>query len=156
MIVFFAPKYSRSIVKLQLNHWRHMDYFTDVLATFLDLGPLQWHCGLWRVSKLSDSSKYLHLCWEDERRSCGFVTTLGWVINDIIFIFGWTNPLSTIPWHTKNKSKSLLRFYRFFLERQLTRFWNKPRNVVIQNCIFHTFFYFKQHLYVQNEIVPCY
>ncbi len=38
--------------------------------------------------------KYLNLCSEDERRSCGFGTTWGWVINDRIFIFGWTIPLS--------------------------------------------------------------
>ncbi len=36
IIVFFAhKKHSRSFVKLPLNTWCHMDYFTDVLATFL-------------------------------------------------------------------------------------------------------------------------
>ncbi len=35
----------------------HMDYFTDVLATFLDLGTLQLRCCLWRVRKLSDFIK---------------------------------------------------------------------------------------------------
>ncbi len=34
--------------------------------------------------------KYLNLCSEDERTSYRFGTTWGWVINDIIFIFGWT------------------------------------------------------------------
>ncbi len=38
--------------------------------------------------------KYLNLCSEDERRSYRFEITRGWVINDIIFIFGWTIPLS--------------------------------------------------------------
>jgi len=37
--------------------------------------------------------KYLKLCSEDERRSYGFGPTWRRVINDIIFIFGWTNPL---------------------------------------------------------------
>ncbi len=38
VLVFFAhKKYSRSFIKLRLNHWCHMDYFNDVLATFLDL-----------------------------------------------------------------------------------------------------------------------
>ncbi len=38
IFVFFAyKKYSRSFVKLRLNPWCHMDYFTDLLATFLDL-----------------------------------------------------------------------------------------------------------------------
>ncbi len=39
-----------------------------------------------------NSLKYLNLCSEDERRSDRFGTTWGWVINDIIFIFGWTKP----------------------------------------------------------------
>ncbi len=39
------------------------------------------------------NQKYLNLCSEDERRSYGFGTTWGWVIDDIIVIFGWTNPL---------------------------------------------------------------
>ncbi len=30
-------KYSRSFVKLRLNPWCHLDYFTDLLAMFLDL-----------------------------------------------------------------------------------------------------------------------
>ncbi len=36
--------------------------------------------------------KYLNLCSEDERRSESFGTTWGWVINNRIFIFGWTIP----------------------------------------------------------------
>ncbi len=34
-----------------------MDYFTDVLATFLELGTLQLCCCLWRVLKLLDLIK---------------------------------------------------------------------------------------------------
>ncbi len=38
IFVFFAhKKYSRSFIKLQLNHWCHMDYFNNVLTTFLGL-----------------------------------------------------------------------------------------------------------------------
>ncbi len=37
-IVFFAhKKYSCSLIKLRLNHWCHMDYFNDVLTTYLGL-----------------------------------------------------------------------------------------------------------------------
>ncbi len=32
-----AQKYSRSFIKLRLNHWRHMNYFINVLTTFLGL-----------------------------------------------------------------------------------------------------------------------
>ncbi len=38
--------------------------------------------------------KYLNLCSEDELRSYRFGRTWGWVINDRIFIFGWTIPLT--------------------------------------------------------------
>ncbi len=34
--------------------------------------------------------KYLSLCSENEQRYYGSGTTWGWVINDRIFIFGWT------------------------------------------------------------------
>ncbi len=38
IFVFFAyKKYSRSFIKLQFNHWRHMDYFNNVITTFLGL-----------------------------------------------------------------------------------------------------------------------
>ncbi len=40
--------------------------------------------------------KYLNLCSEDEQRSYRFGTTWGWVINDSIFIFGWTIPLNKL------------------------------------------------------------
>ncbi len=39
-----------------------MDYFIDVLATFLDLGIFQLHCYLWRVRKLSDFIKNILIC----------------------------------------------------------------------------------------------
>ncbi len=37
---------------------------------------------------------HLNLCSKNERRSYRFGTTWGWVINDRIFIFGWTIPLT--------------------------------------------------------------
>ncbi len=40
--LFFAKKkYSCSVAKLKLSHWCHMDCFTDVFTTFLDLGIFQ-------------------------------------------------------------------------------------------------------------------
>ncbi len=36
---------------------------------------------------------YLNLCSEDKLRFYGFGTTWEWVINDRIYIFGWTIPL---------------------------------------------------------------
>ncbi len=38
LLVFFVQKkYSCIFIKLQLNHWCHMDYFIYVLTTFLGL-----------------------------------------------------------------------------------------------------------------------
>ncbi len=53
---------------------------------------------LWWCDNKSDliwfHQKHLNLCSEDEWRSYGFGTSWGWVINYIIFILGWTNPLT--------------------------------------------------------------
>ncbi len=49
---------------------------------------------------------------EDERRSHGFGTTWGWVINYIIFIFGWTIPLR--PGLVKGSEGSQMLFYVWF------------------------------------------
>ncbi len=42
-VFFLYKKYSRSFVKLQLNHWWHMDYFNDDLTIFLGLWTFQLH-----------------------------------------------------------------------------------------------------------------
>ncbi len=42
------------------------------------------------------SSKYLPLCSAEQRNSCMFGTTWGWVNDDRIFIFGWTIPLNLL------------------------------------------------------------
>ncbi len=62
-----------------------MAYFTDLLATFLDMETFQLCCCQWRVNF---SQKPLNLCSDDEPRSYGFGTTSGCVINDISFYFG--------------------------------------------------------------------
>ncbi len=85
-LLFFVHKvYSRSFITLRLSHWCHMGYFIDVLTSFLGLEC--GSCSLCRFRKLSDFTKqYLNLCsrW----------TKVVWVwkelINDRIFIFGWT------------------------------------------------------------------
>ncbi len=86
-------EYSRSFIKLRLHHWCHMDYFNNVL-TFLGLERVTG-VAVYAGSKktLGFHHKYLNVCSKDERRSYGFGTTWVWVINDRIFIFGWTIPL---------------------------------------------------------------
>ncbi len=48
---------------------------------------------IWQPYFLRRDKKYLNLRSEDEWRSYGVGTTWGWVINNRIFIFGWTIPL---------------------------------------------------------------
>ncbi len=98
IFVFFVhKKYFCSFVKLWLNSWCQ-DYFTDVLATLLDLGTFQLCCCLWEGQRaLGLHQKYLNLCSEDEWRVSS-PTTWGRVINDRIFISGWTIPLSKKLW----------------------------------------------------------
>ncbi len=103
--VFFAhKKYSCSFVKLRLNNWCHMDYFNDVLATFLSLDCVRILAVYGRVRDLSEFIKnILNVCSEDEQRIYRFGMTWGWVINDRIFIFGWTIPKS-------NRSRKIIEW----------------------------------------------
>ncbi len=77
-------KYSHSLLKLRLNHWCHMDYFNNVLTTFLGLecvSCIAVYCRVRWLSKMSEGLMGL------ERHEDG-------VINDRIFIYGWTVLLS--------------------------------------------------------------
>ncbi len=94
IFVFFAHiKYSHSFVNLRLNHWRHLDYFNDLLATFIGLDRVMI-LTVYGLSALGMHQQYLNFWSEDEQRSYRFGTTREWVINDIILIFGCTIPLT--------------------------------------------------------------
>ncbi len=82
----------QSLLWKRRNCWmkslNHVDYFNNVLTTFLCL-----ECGSSLAAYAGSesswiSSKNLNLHPEDERTSYR-----GWVINDRSFIFGWTIPL---------------------------------------------------------------
>ncbi len=76
-------KYFCGFVNLQLNLWCYMEYFTDRLATFLDMGTFQLCCCLWEGLKaLRFNQKHLNFCSDDEQRSYWFGTTSRWVLND--------------------------------------------------------------------------
>ncbi len=96
IFVFFAhKKYSRSFIKLRLNPWCHMDYFNDVLTTFVGLKCVSSLAVYMEGQKaLGFHQKYLNLCSEDERRLYLFGTTWGWVINARMIIFGWDTLLT--------------------------------------------------------------
>ncbi len=94
IFVFFAHKsYSRSFIKLRLNHWCHMDYYNDLLATFLSLDRVRILAVYGRVRELLECIKNILIC-VPKMKSYRFGTTRGWVINDRIVIFGWTILLS--------------------------------------------------------------
>ncbi len=60
-------KYSRSFVKLRLYPCCHMDYFTDVLATFCTLIVVITLLSMEGQRALIFNKKNLDLCSEDER-----------------------------------------------------------------------------------------
>ncbi len=63
ILVFFAyKKYSRSFVKLRLNPWCHMDYFTDLLAMFLDVDRDYYIAVYGRIRQLSECIKTILNC----------------------------------------------------------------------------------------------
>ncbi len=63
ILVFFAHnKYSRRFIKLQLSTWCHMNYYTDVLAMFLDLDRVMTIAVYGRVRELSDLIKNIIIC----------------------------------------------------------------------------------------------
>ncbi len=114
-ILGYSPKWRKTVTQVEECH---MNYFTDVLAMFLDLGTLQLCCCLWEGQRaLRFHQKHLNLGSENEQRSYGFGTTWGWVINDRILIFGWTNPLMlTSIWcawvrRIRNRSKNMCCVY---------------------------------------------
>ncbi len=79
-------------IPLRLNHRCHMDCFTLVLTTFLNVVVAL--LSMQGQKALGFHLKYVNLCFEDEWRSSGFETKWGWVSNDRILILGWTNPLT--------------------------------------------------------------
>ncbi len=89
-----CTKYSCSFIKLRLNHWCHMDNFLMSLLPFCILNVSVALLSMEGQKALGFHQKYLNLCFKDEQRSYWFGTTWGWVINDIIVIFGWTNLLN--------------------------------------------------------------
>ncbi len=71
IFVFFVhKKFSLGFIKLRLNRWCHIDYFNNVLTTFLALKVLVVLLSMEGQKALGFHQKYLNLCSEDERRSC--------------------------------------------------------------------------------------
>ncbi len=94
------------------EHWCHMDYFNDVLTTFLNLDHVILYGSLLSMEgqrALRIHQKYLNFCSDDWPRSHRFGTTWKWVIN--IFVFRWIIPLSWNKCRLWLSSCYLFRFY---------------------------------------------
>ncbi len=61
-----AQKIFSYLHKLRMNHWCHMDYFNDLLATFLDLDRGRILAVYAGSENTQNSSKIMNLCSEDE------------------------------------------------------------------------------------------
>ncbi len=86
---FADKKYSRSFVKLWLNPWCHMDYFTNLLATFLNLNRVRTLPVYGRVRELKGCIKNILISVPKMNGGLkGFGTTWRWVIAYRIFLFG--------------------------------------------------------------------
>ncbi len=59
-VSFVHKMYSRSFIKLRLNHWGHMEYFIYVLNTFLGLESFSHHF-LWLHGKEQPRSSYMNI-----------------------------------------------------------------------------------------------
>jgi len=71
-----------------------MNCFKYVFSTFMDLERCSNIAGNGGLYKPSDFINNILICVP--KMNEGVKRHDGWVINDIIFIFGWTNPLSLI------------------------------------------------------------
>ncbi len=87
-VILQSYENSFCFVKLWLNHWCHMDYFNDVLTTFLGLGTFQLCCCLWSLRKLLDFIKNILICVPKMNKFLMDLERHEGVINDRIFILG--------------------------------------------------------------------
>ncbi len=91
IFVFFAQKVFSWLRKITVDRLMSHGLLCRSSWYFSGKDP----CRLWEGQRAPRYHQtYLKLCSEDEWRSYGFGTTSGWVINDRILIFGWTNPLN--------------------------------------------------------------
>ncbi len=96
IFVFFAhKKYSRNFVKLRLNHWFHIDYFNDLLATFRSLDHLRILADYGRVRELSEFIKNILFCVPKMKEGLmGLERHEGeQLMTDYFFVCVWTIPL---------------------------------------------------------------
>ncbi len=81
-IITFIQQFPLFCLSLTTRSWRATQYPFWALNVVVALLSMEVQ------NAYGFHQKYFNLCSEDERRSYGFRTTWGWVINDINFILG--------------------------------------------------------------------
>ncbi len=101
-VIIYSPSCSSKPVWISLFCWTQRKILWRMWGTEQFWGTIDFHCiflpnkevnGAPKQPGYKLSSEYLPLCSADQINSYRFGTTWGWV-NDKIFIFGWTIPLS--------------------------------------------------------------
>jgi len=88
-------KYSRRFIILILNHCTHMNWLKYVFSTLMDLERGNAIAGYAGLTEPSDFNKNILICVPKINVGLtGLKRHEGWIINYIIFIFGWTNHLN--------------------------------------------------------------
>ncbi len=94
--------------------------------------------------------KYLNLCSKDEWSTYRFEMTWWWVINDIIFIFGWTIPLTAFFFQSVVKLMQGLLQCMMRQVRHLT-LWSCSFVILIPSVELYSFYFF--YLFISSFIV---
>ncbi len=129
ILVFFAHKKNpRCFIKLRLNHWCHMDYFNDVLTTFLGLERGCCLGCLWRVRELSDFIKNILICVPRMNESAEkFKLKKKKIILKLRWMGTWT-AVVPIPFHCIKKNSLYKNIYLVFHRRiWIIQDWNDMR-----------------------------
>ncbi len=92
-----------------------MDYFTDLLATFLDVDRVNYIAVYERLRERSECIKNILLCVPKTTEAfTGLEGLGGYMINDNIFVLGWSNPLSSVALSDLSQKEIVRRSEQLF------------------------------------------
>ncbi len=125
-LLFLFSLHTKSILVASYNYgWTPdvTDYFTDILAKFLDLDRVRT-LAVYEGSESSQNMKriftFMFRRWTEVLQVWNW-NTWGWVINYIIFIFGWTIPLSKVLPKVPLlvNERGVVRSHKLYLKRHI-------------------------------------
>ncbi len=117
-VLFPYKKYSRCFITLWLNHWWQMDYFGDA---FLGLDSVIYLAVNGTVTSLLVFIQSIFNCVLKTNEAFTGLEGHGLVINDKIFILGWSIPLKLlcIPQHKCVSAALWIGFKRKLFDKHL-------------------------------------